>query len=175
VAIPDPFKLPVPSVTASSRNVTVPVGVPVVVGVTVAVKVTDCPNTDGFVAEESAVSVAPGLTVCVRAADVLPAKLASPPYTAVMGWVPTVSVVVVKVATAAPFSVPVPRVVPPSLNVTVPVGVPAPAVTVNVAVNVTDCPKLDGFTEEVSALLIVPCTLCVNTADVLPAKLVSPP
>lgn len=34
----------------------------------------------------------------------------------------------------------------PSLNVTVPVGVPDPDDTV--AVNVTDCPKLDGFKEE---------------------------
>ena len=51
------------------------------------------------------------------------------------------------------MSVPVPRVVVPSLNVTVPVGVPAPgAVTVTVAVNVTDCPKTDGFTLEVTTV-----------------------
>ena len=37
------------------------------------------------------------------------------------------------------------------MNVTVPVAVPAPgACTVTVAVNVTDCPTLDGFAEEVS-------------------------
>jgi hypothetical protein len=42
----------------------------------------------------------------------------------------------------------VPRDVNPSLNVTVPVGVPEPEEIV--AVNVTDCPKLDGFKEEAS-------------------------
>jgi hypothetical protein len=37
----------------------------------------------------------------------------------------------------------------PSLNATVPVGVPAPgAVTDTVAVYVTDCPVTDGFTED---------------------------
>ena len=40
----------------------------------------------------------------------------------------------------------VPRVVVPSLNVTVPVGVPDPDETV--AVNVTDCPEFDGFNDE---------------------------
>ena len=44
-----------------------------------------------------------------------------------------------------------PSVVVPSLNVTVPVGVPAPgALTVTVAVNVTDWPKTDGLADEVS-------------------------
>jgi hypothetical protein len=49
----------VPSVVAPSKNVTVPVGVPVAGGltVTVAVKVTDWPNTDGFVDEASVVVV----------------------------------------------------------------------------------------------------------------------
>jgi len=42
------------------------------------------------------------------------------------------------------------------MNWTEPVGVavliPAPAVFVTVAVNVTDCPKTDGFTEEVTVV-----------------------
>ncbi len=49
----------VPSVVAPSKKVTVPVGVPVAGGltVTVAVKVADCPNTDGFSDELSVVVV----------------------------------------------------------------------------------------------------------------------
>ena len=139
VATPAPFKAPVPIEAPPSRNVTVPVVVPApgAAAETVAVNVTDCPNTMGFADEVTAVVVLSLLTVCVRGADVLPAKLASPPYTAVIEWVPTVSAVVANVAIAEPFSVPVPSVLAPSLNVTVPVGVPA-EVDVTVAVNITD-------------------------------------
>jgi len=49
------------------------------------------------------------------------------------------------------LSVPVPSTVPPSLKVTVPVG----ETPVTVAVNVTDCPKLLGFCDEVSVTLVV--------------------
>ena len=53
VALP-PLSVAVPRVEAPSRNVTVPVGVPEpgVPAVTVAVKVTDWPNTDGFAEDE---------------------------------------------------------------------------------------------------------------------------
>jgi hypothetical protein len=57
------------------------------------------------------------------------------------------------------------------------VGVPAPPpVALTVAVNVTDCPETEGFTDEptavaVFALLIV----CVSVVEVLELKLVSPP
>ena len=58
------------------------------------------------------------------------------------------SVEVTKVAVPL-LSAPVPKVVAPSLKVTVPVGVPAPgADAVTVAVKVTDCPKTDGLAEE---------------------------
>ncbi len=67
-------------------------------------------------------------------------KFESPPYTAVMMCVPTVSDEVMQV-TCPLLSVcelqPV-IVVLPSLNVTVPVGVPLPNVGATVAVNVTD-------------------------------------
>jgi hypothetical protein len=47
----------------------------------------------------------------------------------------------VKLAAPVLFNVPVPRVVEPSMNVTLPVGVPAPGVTTPmVAVKVTDWP-----------------------------------
>ena len=55
-------------------NVTVPVGVPEpgATALTVAVKFTDWPNTDGFTDEATAVAMPALLTVCVRAAEVLP-------------------------------------------------------------------------------------------------------
>jgi hypothetical protein len=64
-------------------------------------------------------------------------------------------VLVVKVA-VPPDSVPVPRVVVPSRNVTVPLGLPAPgAVTVTVAVKVTLCPKTDGLTDEATVVVVL--------------------
>ena len=59
---------------------------------------------------------------------------------------PVVRVAVVNLATAE-VSVMEPSVVPPFLNVTVPVGVPVPE-DVTAAVNVTDCPEIDGLSED---------------------------
>src|ERR1700688_1824138 len=124
-------------------NFTVPVGVPVVLDATVAVNVTVWPNFDGFSEETTLVVVPAWSTTCFNTVEVLPAKVESPPYTAVIECVPTVRVEVPNVAfpllTAA-----VAKMVAPFLNVTVPVGVPE-AVCVIVAVNVTDWPKRDGF------------------------------
>src|SRR2546422_736090 len=93
-------------------------------------------------------TVGGALTVWVTALDVLPLKLASPAYVAVIERVPTVNVDVTNVA-LPPLSVPVPSVAVPSLNVTVPVGVPPPGgETVTVAVNVTDRPDTDGFCDD---------------------------
>jgi hypothetical protein len=66
--------------TPPSWKVTVPVGVPEPGGlaVTVAVKVTACPDEEGLTDELSAVLVVPLFTVCVSAAEVLAMKLASP-------------------------------------------------------------------------------------------------
>src|SRR5213078_4106364 len=139
-----------------SRKVTLPAGVPApgLLAVTVAVKVTDCLNTDGL-AEELADVVVPYFTVCVSLGDVLTLKFASPPYDALIEWEPTASVLVTNVAWPEPFRVPVPRVLEPSLKVTVPVGVPAPGLlAVTVAVKVTDC---------------------VSVLDVLPLKVALPP
>ena len=60
----------------------------------------------------------------------------------------------VSVATPLALSVPVPRVVEPSLNVTVPVGVPVPLVGLTVAVKVTFCPTVDGFGLEVMVVVV---------------------
>ena len=60
-----------------------------------------------------------------------------------MVWLPANSAVVAKAACPEPFRIPVPNVVTPSMNVTVPAGTPAPELTV--AVNVTGWPKVDGL------------------------------
>ena len=60
----------------------------------------------------------------------------------------------VKVA-APPVSVSVARVVVPSLNVTVPAGVPSPGeLAVTIAVKVTDWPTTDGLADEVTAVVV---------------------
>ena len=65
---------------------------------------------------------------------------------------PTAKVDVLNVATPLPFNVPLPSVVEPFLKVMVPDGVPEEPVTV--AVKVTDCPKTDGFTEDVKIVVV---------------------
>jgi len=120
------------------------------------------------------VELAAALTVCVSAADVLPVKFPAPPYTAVRLWLPALKAEVVKVATPEAFSVPVPNEVVPSLNVTVPLGVPPPEVTV--AVNVTAPPYVDGLGNDVRDVeLVAAMTVCVNAADVLVVKFPSLP
>ena len=79
VALP-PERLAVPNVAAPSRNVTVPVGVPVAgaTALTVAVKVTAWPKRDGFVDEVTVVELLALFTVCVMAEEVLLLKFVSP-------------------------------------------------------------------------------------------------
>jgi hypothetical protein len=77
---------------------------------------------------------------------------------------PSVSDEIVSVATPPPANVALPSAAAPSLNVTVPVGVPPPLVTV--AVKVTAWPIWLGLSEEISdvavtPLEIVPLTICV--------------
>ena len=85
----------------------------------------------------------------------LPLKFVLPPYDAVMLCVATLSDAVVNVD-APPVSVPVPKVVAPSLKVTVPDGVPLPGATaVTFAVNVTDWPNTDGLADELIAVVVL--------------------
>ncbi len=81
-------------------NVTVPVGVPDpgVTALTVAVKVTACPKTDGFAEELSAVVVDAWFTTWLSADEVLALKDVLPLYDAVTAWVPTLKVDVEKLA-----------------------------------------------------------------------------
>src|SRR5436309_15439940 len=77
-----------------SWKVTFPAGVPEpgLLAVTVAVKVTDCLNTDGL-AEEPADVVVPYFAVGVRVEAVVQVELAAPPVDAVVEGGPTAGVV----------------------------------------------------------------------------------
>src|SRR2546429_8941009 len=108
--------MPVPRVLDPSLKVTVPVGVPApgLFAVTVAVKVTDCPDTDGLADELTHVVVPAFVTVWVGVLEVLPVEVASPPEDAVVEGAPTAGVLVVDTAWAPLFRVPVPGVLGPS-------------------------------------------------------------
>jgi hypothetical protein len=91
-----------------------------------------------------------------------------------MAWAPGARIVALKLAWP-PESDAVPRVVAPSLNVTVPVGVPLPgALTATLAVKVTGSFKPEGFTLELTVAEVEACTIWVSAAEVLPRKLTSP-
>jgi hypothetical protein len=71
-----------------------------------------------------------------------------------------------------PLTAAVPKGVTPSKNCTVPVG---PEEGLTVAVKVTCCPKVDGFSDDVSVVVVLAAlTVCGTAADVLPVKLASP-
>src|SRR2546427_58808 len=115
--------------TPPSWKSTVPVLVPDAgaVAVTVAVKVTFCPTTEGLIEEASEVLVLSLFTVRVRGADVLELKLVSPLYTAVMRCAPAENAAAAQVAVpwTATGRAPQPAMVTPrSWKLTVPVLVP---------------------------------------------------
>lgn len=63
-----------------------------------------------------------------------------------------------------------PKVVAPSLNVTVPDGVPeAGELALTVAVNVTDCPDTDGLADEVTEVVVFPLVI-LKEDEVAPVK-----
>ena len=70
-----------------------------------------------------------------------------------------------------------PRVDVPLINVTEPVGAPAPALVATVAVNVTDCPNVDGLGgEDPVMVVVVPALLTICVTDpMLVANFVEPP
>ena len=159
--------VPVPSAVVPSRNCTVPVPV---AGDSVALKVTDWPTADGFKDDVKVVDDASLFTVWVRTAEVLPAVLASPLYTAVMECAPTANVDTA--SDAEPLAtVAMPSAVAPSRNCTV----PAPVAGDSVAVKVTDWPAVDGFKDDVNAVVDGALfTVWVRIAEVLAAVLASP-
>ena len=163
-----PESVTIPRVAAPSVNVTDPVGVPLE-PLTPAVKVTDCPIVLGFTDDERVVVVEVGVTLWINADDVLLLKFVSPPYAAVIECDAALKDEVVKVACPL-ASVVLPRVVPPSLNVTVPVGVPPEPTTV--AVKVTDCPAVLGFAEE-DTVVVVAIAVTVIDAEAVPPGVLS--
>lgn len=167
-AVATPFvTVPVPINVAPSRNVTVPVAV---VEETVAVSVVALPNTIIAGLALTPVVVAARFTVTVIAELVDAEKFVSPEYTAVMLCVPPARLVALKLATPLAI-VPVPRVLLPSLNVTVPV----PAVFASVAVKIVALPYeiVVGFALTLTASLAVfTCTVIALLAD--PVKFASP-
>jgi hypothetical protein len=109
-------------------------------------------------------------TVTVCAALVLLALLASPPYTAVMLWIPPNNVEFFSVALAFVNAI-APSMAVPSLKVTVPVGV-CPA-TVAVKVTCEPSATLEGLTTSVVVELLG-ATVNVVAALVLAELLISP-
>ena len=89
-----------------------------------------------------------------------------------MEWLPAESADVESDA-VPPVSVAVPRELAPSKNCTVPVA----AAGDTVAVKVTDCPDVDGFADDASAVVVLineAFTVCVRIVDVLAAWVLSP-
>jgi hypothetical protein len=85
LALPNAFTANGPAnVVVPSLKVTDPFVTAVPPLVTVAVTVTISPKAEGFGVEVTLVAVDAALTVCDHADDVLPAKLLSPPYEAVI-------------------------------------------------------------------------------------------
>jgi hypothetical protein len=86
VAEPDALNATVPRMVAPSWKLTVPAGIPLPGATTdtCAVYVTDWLSIEGFAEDLIVVVVEALFTVCVTATEVLPVKLLSPLYTAVM-------------------------------------------------------------------------------------------
>jgi hypothetical protein len=154
--VADPFTNDaVPStVFAPCLKVTVPVALPPYCPVTVATKLTVWPTVEGFGLEFNVVVVPALPTDCDTAEDTLAPTFPFPAYAAVMLWPPADNAVVAKAASPEPFNVADPIVAAPSLNVTMPVGVPEPTDGVTVAVNVTIWPQIEGFSDDPSAVLV---------------------
>jgi hypothetical protein len=99
---------------------------------------------------------------------VLPDNEALPSYTAVIESVPARRVVVVTVATPS-VSEAVPRAALPLLNVTLPVAFLDDDKTV--AVNVTGRPRVEGFNEVSSIVVVVPIVATIANLDGAPLEM----
>ena len=77
------------------------------------------------------------------------------------------------VATPLAFTADVPNAAAPSLNVTLPTGIPPDDETV--AVNVIEANSGAGLSDETTAVAVAICVMvCVWAAEVLPVKSASP-
>jgi hypothetical protein len=163
----------VPSTVAPYLNVTVsPSGMMPLVEDTVAVKVTADPRIDGFGDDVNTVVVVYLLTVCLTVPELV-MKVASPTYTAAIVNEPAASDDVLNIACPA-IVVAVPSTAAPFLNVTVsPSGIRPPAED-RVAVKVTDDPRVDGFSDDVSTVVDVYFATVCFTVPELVANVASP-
>jgi hypothetical protein len=142
--------------------------------VTVEVKVTLWPKVDGLPLDVTVAVVLYRFTVSLNFGEVLDENLVSPEYVAVMEWAPADKEEVVSIA-LPPDREPVPSVALPSLKVTTSPSEGAPELEVTLAVNVTCCPMLTGFADDVMTVLVaILLTTCFSTGEVLPVKLESP-
>ena len=93
-----------------------------------------------------------------------------------MEWLPRARAEVANVAWPEEFRVLVLRFLVPSLNVTLPVGTAVPGeLATTVAVKVTVCPCVDGFSDEVTELVVASLfTVCVSAEEVLGLKVALP-
>jgi hypothetical protein len=162
-----------PRVFVPDLKITVPVGVPDVEDVTVAVKVTGSPVGDGFSDDVNEVVVPAFVTTWDIGGDVLVALFPSPLYTAVIVCVPTVSAEVASIATPLLFNVIVPKFAPPFLNVMVPVGTPLKA-EVTLALNTASRPKLTFPTNPSVTVVANLLTVCLRTAELFDRNDASP-
>jgi len=136
---------------------------------TVAVNVTDWPNTEGFVEEVNVVVVLSLLTVCVSVDEVLPLTLASPPYTALIGWLLGVNIEIVNIA-CPELRLTAANGVAPSLKVIVPVAEAGETA----AVKVTGLLYTEGFAEEVVVVVeLALLTVIAGLVSVLELSAVS--
>lgn len=142
------------------------------VGVTVTTAIPGCAavtvTLDG---ETDGVEFPVAAVMAIEAAvEVDAAKFVSPPYCAVIECVPVESVEVENVVEPEPLSVPGPRLVAPSKNVTVPVGTFVPLDGRTLAMNVTFVPDaaVAGPVSVVLVEIAVPAfTTCESAVAVL--------
>src|SRR5450432_2750001 len=80
---------------------------------------------------------------------------------------PAVSALVLHAACPAATATSLHRIVAPSVNVTVPFGVPPETV----AVNVTDCPTVAGLADDTSAVVVVVTALVSAMLSVPPTEI----
>jgi hypothetical protein len=107
--------------------------------------------------------------------EVLPVNAPSPPYAAVIEWLPEPSADVVQVALPGNETAAVPSWVAPSKKVIVPVGYPMKGGGEEiVAVSTIDCPGDDGLDVDVTATDVEFLTTCVRLAEWLGLNAESP-
>ncbi len=105
--------------------------------------------------------------------------MASPPYAALIEWVPATRLVVEYVALPVLSRVPVPSCVVPSEKVTEPVGTPLPDAGVTAAAKVRLVPTAALVAEAVNVVVVATVTgaaftVTVTAAEVLAANVESP-